>query len=179
MPKRGTHVRVFSQHGNSKNETRKKVMFSIARSASEKNQHHWLVGKISTSCSNVTEVDQWATLSCSRPQPTTYNGVRNGRSNWWPLPPTLMGSTYWTPRAQYKSVHPLLGIDPATYSIRGNHLEYAATQGVYNLCRVYHYNNKQFSIITLPNQNNVDARRAKKQVSFSMAIENVELMYQC
>ena len=27
-------------------------------------------------------VAQWGTLSCSKPQPATNNGVRDGRSNW-------------------------------------------------------------------------------------------------
>ena len=38
-------------------------------------------GKLSTTCSNAIEVTQWATPSCSRPQPATDNGVRDGRSN--------------------------------------------------------------------------------------------------
>ena len=29
----------------------------------------------------ITEVAQWGTPSCSRPQPATDNGVRDGRSN--------------------------------------------------------------------------------------------------
>ena len=41
----------------------------------------------------ITEVAQWGTPSCSRPQPATDNGVRGGRSNWLVAPPTLMGST--------------------------------------------------------------------------------------
>ena len=32
-------------------------------------------------CSNTTEVTQWGTPSCSRPQPATDNGIRDGRSN--------------------------------------------------------------------------------------------------
>ena len=32
-------------------------------------------------CSNATEVAQYATPSCSRPQPATHNGVRDGTSN--------------------------------------------------------------------------------------------------
>ena len=38
-------------------------------------------GQLSTTCSNVTQVAQWAVPSCSRPQLTTENGVRNVRSN--------------------------------------------------------------------------------------------------
>ena len=48
----------------------------------------------------------------------------------WPLPHTLMGSTPWAPRAQYKSVQPLPGIDPATFNMRGDHLAYAGTKGM-------------------------------------------------
>ena len=29
----------------------------------------------------ITEVAQWGATSCSQPQPATYNGVRDGRSN--------------------------------------------------------------------------------------------------
>ena len=47
----------------------------------------------------ITEVAQWGTPSCSRPQPATDNGVRDGRSNWLVAPPTHMGSTPWAPRA--------------------------------------------------------------------------------
>ena len=36
-----------------------------------------------------TEVAQWGTPSCSRPQPATDTGVREGRSNWLGAPPTL------------------------------------------------------------------------------------------
>ena len=43
---------------------------------------------------------------------------------------TIIGSTPWMPRAQYKSVQASEGIDPATFSIRCNHLAYAATQGM-------------------------------------------------
>ena len=42
----------------------------------------------------------WGTPSCSRPQPATDNGVRDGRSNWLVVAtPTLpMGSTTRAPR---------------------------------------------------------------------------------
>ena len=42
----------------------------------------------------ITEIAQWATPSCSRPQPATDNGVRDSRSNRLVAPPTLMGSTH-------------------------------------------------------------------------------------
>ena len=41
-----------------------------------------------------------------------------------------MSGTPWAPHAQYKSVQPLPEIDPATFNMRGNHLAYAATQGI-------------------------------------------------
>ena len=45
----------------------------------------------------ITEVAQWGTPSCSRPQPATDIGARDGRSNWliappppsWAVPPEL------------------------------------------------------------------------------------------
>ena len=44
----------------------------------------------------ITEVAQWGTPSCSRPQPATDNGARDGRSNQlvapppsWAVPPEL------------------------------------------------------------------------------------------
>ena len=40
-----------------------------------------------------TEVAQFGTRSCSRPQPAPDNGVRDSRSNWQVVPPTLMGNT--------------------------------------------------------------------------------------
>ena len=50
-------------------------------------------GKLSTTFSNAAEVAQWATSSCSRPPPATANSVRDGRSNWLAVTPTLMAST--------------------------------------------------------------------------------------
>ena len=45
----------------------------------------------------------------------------------WPLLSPLMGSAPWVPSAQYKSVQSLPGINPESFSMRGNHPEYAAT----------------------------------------------------
>ena len=45
-----------------------------------------------------TEVAQCGTPSCSRPQPATENGVRDGRSNLLVALPTFMGSMPWAPR---------------------------------------------------------------------------------
>ena len=53
--------------------------------------------KLSTIVAVITEVPQWGTLSCSRPQPATDIGFRDGRSNWLISPPTFMGSTPWAP----------------------------------------------------------------------------------
>ena len=44
--------------------------------------HHCLLGQLSTTFSNVTEIGQSATPSCSRSQPATNYAVKNGRSNW-------------------------------------------------------------------------------------------------
>ena len=79
----------------------------------------------------ITEVAQFGTPSCSRPQSATDNGVRDGRSNWLVTLPTLMDSTPWAPRALYKSVQLSHSQDSflqpcnlATFSMRGNHLAY-------------------------------------------------------
>ena len=42
--------------------------------------------------------------------------------------PHLNGQYLWASRAYYKSVQPQPGIDLATFSMRGNHLAYAATR---------------------------------------------------
>ena len=46
-------------------------------------------GQLSTTCCNATEVPQWGASSCSRPQPAMENGVRDCRSNWLAITPTL------------------------------------------------------------------------------------------
>ena len=79
----------FSKHGNSK----KNVKSHLAGVTQRRIDYHWLWGPMSTTCSNATEVAQWATPSCSRPQPATDNGVRDGRSNRVAVNPSpLMGS---------------------------------------------------------------------------------------
>ena len=87
-------------------------------------------GQLSTKCSNATEVAQWGTPICSRPQPATDNGVRDGRFNWLITPTTFMGSTPWVPHAKYKSVQPQHGINQATLSMWSNHLACAAIQSI-------------------------------------------------
>ena len=52
--------------------------------------YHWTWGQVSTTvytCSNATEVAQWAAPSLSRKQPATVNGVNDGRSNWLGVAP--------------------------------------------------------------------------------------------
>ena len=51
--------------------------------------------------------------------------------DWSHPPPSWAVTPVWAPPAEYKSVQPLPGIDPATFSMRGNHLAYEATQGIY------------------------------------------------
>ena len=46
----------------------------------------------------ITEVSQWKTPSCSRPQPATDNVVGDGWSNFQVATLTLIGSTPWAPR---------------------------------------------------------------------------------
>ena len=53
------------------------VKYSLARSPQGRIES----GQLSNTCSDATEVTQWATPSYSRPQPATDNGVRAGRSN--------------------------------------------------------------------------------------------------
>ena len=49
----------------------------------------------------------------------------------WPLLPSLWVVPPETlDHAQYKSVQPLVGIDPTAFNKRGNHLAYAATLGI-------------------------------------------------
>ena len=53
---------------------------------------------ILTTCSNATEVGKLGAPSCSRPQPATDNGIRDGRSNFSSrVPPPTQGSTPWAP----------------------------------------------------------------------------------
>ena len=69
-----------------------------------------LWGQLSTTCSNVTEVAQWAAPSCSWPQPATDNGVRDVRSDFLAVTLHLsQGSTLSVPltHSTYKSMQPL------------------------------------------------------------------------
>ena len=53
----------------------------LARSPSEENRLPLFAGSNINYCSNATEVAQWATPRCSRPQPAMDNGVRDCTSN--------------------------------------------------------------------------------------------------
>ena len=66
-----------------------KVKSSVARSHQWRIYYHSLWGQLSTTCSNATEVAQWAAPSSSQSQRATDNGVRDGRSNWLSVIPTL------------------------------------------------------------------------------------------
>ena len=61
--------------------------------------------------------------------PATDNGVRDGKSNQLAVNPTLMVSTPWAPRAYYKLVQPVPGVDLERQHALHN-LAYAATQGL-------------------------------------------------
>ena len=76
----------------------KKGKSSMARSLPVENLLPHNARSIINYLQKSTEVAQWGTPSCSRPQPATDNGVRDGRSNWLVAPPTLMDSTPWAPR---------------------------------------------------------------------------------
>ena len=60
--------------------------------------HHIMWCQLSTTFSNATEVAQWGTPSCNRPQSDTDNGVRDGRSNWLVASVHPHGSALWAPR---------------------------------------------------------------------------------
>ena len=83
---------------------------SITTTVCEVNYYyHCLWGQLLTTYRNATEVAyqcfQWATNSCSRPQPATNNGVRGRWSNWLAVTPhSLQYSNPWAPFAQI-SVH--------------------------------------------------------------------------
>ena len=59
----------------------KKVMSSMPRKLLVENLLPSLWGQLLKTCSNATEVAPWRAPSCSRPQTTTNNGVRDGRSS--------------------------------------------------------------------------------------------------
>ena len=68
--------------------------------------YHCSWSQLSTTFSNAAWLVQWAAPSCSRPQPTTDNGVRVGRSNWLTVTPhPLQGGT-----ARYKNQECCQGI---------------------------------------------------------------------
>ena len=99
-----THARISSTtlaHGNSNNEIRQSKVKSYTwpRTSQWRIYFHKMWGQLSTNCSNATEVAQWGASSCIPPQPATYNGVRDGRSNSLSVTPHLTQcSTPWAPR---------------------------------------------------------------------------------
>ena len=92
----------------------------MSRSPAE--NYHCLLGELSTTSSNATEVAQWATLSCHRPQPALDNGVRDGifnrlavthhslQSSWWPC--HCLGSSTRTVQ--------MFATNPCSFTTRGN-----------------------------------------------------------
>ena len=90
-------------------------------------------GQLSSTWSN-TEVAQWGAPSCSRPQPGTDNGVRDGRSNWLVTPPpswaVLLEHLVHSINRCSSSTAGIRSCNLATFSMRGNHFAYAATQGI-------------------------------------------------
>ena len=85
----------------------------------------------------ITEVAQWGTPGCSRPQLATDNGVRDGRSNWLVAPPTLRAvppefHLLHGVNAAYKSQDLLHqpGLERASMGMPDQHTTCAATQGI-------------------------------------------------
>ena len=111
-----------------------KVKSSMAKSLPVENLLPQNVGSIKKhKLAVITEKAQWGTPSCSRPQPATDNGVRDGRSNWLVAPPTLIAVL---PKLLVHSINRCSSVtvgirtcNLATFGMRGNHLAYAATQG--------------------------------------------------
>ena len=88
------------------------------------------VGSIINYSKQSTEVAEWGTPSCSRPQPATDNGLRDGKSNLLFAPPP---SGAVPSERLVHSINRCSLSSPGTRlcycSMRGNHLAYAATQG--------------------------------------------------
>ena len=78
--------------------------------------YHCSFGQLSTTCSNATEIAQWAAPSYSRPQPAIVNDVRDARSNCmvvtftWQCPLSVICTCNCA--LQIKSV--VRGFDPGT-----------------------------------------------------------------
>ena len=89
----------------------------MARRPQRRIYKHGLWGQdiVSTTYSNATELVQWATHSCSRPQPATENVI----SKVDPIDPhPLQSITSSAPPEHYKSMQPLSGIETATLHLR-------------------------------------------------------------
>ena len=85
----------------------------------------------------ISEVAQWETPGCSRPQPAPDNGARDGRSNWlvapppsWAVPPEF--HVLHRVNAAYKSQDLLqqLGLVHAFTGMPNQRTTCAATQGI-------------------------------------------------
>ena len=70
----------------------------MARSLPVKNLLPQNVGSIINYLQKFTEVAQWGADSCSRPQPSTSNGVRDGIQLVGRTPHPTQGSMPWAPR---------------------------------------------------------------------------------
>ena len=76
------------------------VRSSMTRSIPVKNRlYHSSWGQSSTTCSNCTEIAEWAAPSCSQPQPAMDNFVETLNPIDWHYPHPLHGRTPWAPLA--------------------------------------------------------------------------------
>ena len=105
------------------------VKSSMARSLPVENLLPQNVGSIINYLQQCTEAAHWGTPSCCQPQPATDNGVRDGRSNWLVAPPP---SWAVPPELFMHSINQctISGNRTCNHSMQGNHLAYAATQGI-------------------------------------------------
>ena len=111
-----------------------KVKSSMAKSFPVENLLPQNVGSTSTTCSNLLmQPNRGLLVAVNHNQQRTMASETVDPIDW--SHPQPHGQYPLSPRAQYKSVQHQPGIDPATFSMRSNHLAYAATQGG----RVYIY----------------------------------------
>ena len=92
-------------------------------------------GQLSTTCSNATEVAQWAVPSFNRLQSATDNGVRDGWSNWLTVTPTLYRVVppkrhLYGANERYKSRVQSTRFAPVAFRILGHHIAHADTEGI-------------------------------------------------
>ena len=140
--------------------------------------YHRMWGQLSTTCCNATEIAQWEALSCSRPQPATDNGIRDGRSNWQAVTsyPT-QGSTSWAPRiALFKCGLQIAsptccsnrGTNTRPLGMAGKHTACAATQGrikcLQNLSKIHNDSRNNFEITFMKYPNEFRERKEKENI---------------